>query len=118
MSSHQKQTGEEATITLEGELTLPRVEELKNAFLQALVKGDTVAIRFGTVQDVDLSGLQMLCSAHRSAVRMKKKVRVSGAMPKILRDAAEAAGYMRLKGCKLDFENSCLWIAAAGGHHG
>ncbi len=116
MGSNQKQTGEEA-VTLEGELTLPRVEELKSAFLKALVKGDTVSIRFGTVQDVDLSCLQMLCSAHRSAVRMKKKVSVIGTLPKIVRDAAEAAGYMRLKGCNLDFENNCLWISA-GVHHG
>jgi anti-anti-sigma regulatory factor len=117
MSADQKQTGEEEIITLEGELTLPRAEELKSAFLKALARGDAVSIRFGSVQNVDLSCLQMLCSAHRSAVRMKKKVGVGGAIPKILSDAAEAAGYMRLKGCGLDFKNSCLWIAA-GERHG
>ncbi|MGE5174259.1 MAG: hypothetical protein ACM3MD_10585 [Betaproteobacteria bacterium] len=38
--------------------------------------------------------------------------------PKIFKAAAEAAGYSRLKGCKMDCEKSCLWVAVAGANHG
>jgi anti-anti-sigma regulatory factor len=117
MTVIRNQTGDQGTITLEGELTLPRAEELKSALLKALVSGGALNIRFGAVQDVDLSCLQVLCSAHKSAVRMKKQIRFGGTVPKILKDAAEAAGYTRLTGCKLDPEKSCLWIAVAGAPH-
>ncbi len=114
MSAKQNQTGDQGTIILEGELTVPHAEELKSAFLKALINGRALNIRFGAVQDVDLSCLQVLCSAHKSAVRMKKQVCFDGTVPKILKDAAEAAGYTRLSGCKLDSEKSCLWTAVAG----
>ncbi len=118
MGATLKQTGAGRLVTLEGDLTLPHAEEMKKAFLKALVEADDVSISFNDIQDVDLSCLQMLCSVHRSAVRLKKKVRFDDTPPEIFKAAADAAGYSRLKGCKLDFEESCLWIAAAGENHG
>jgi len=117
MSATFIQSGDKGVVTLEGDLTLPHAEELKKVFLKALLKADDVAVGFGNIQDVDLSCLQLLCSAHRSAVRFKKQVAFSKGLPQELRNAAEAAGYVRLKGCRLDCEKSCLWMEAAGARH-
>jgi STAS domain len=89
---------------------------LKGIFIKALQDTDEVSIAMENVQNVDLSCLQLFCSAHRSAVRFKKHVAFSGSPPPAMRNASEAAGYARLKGCKLDCEKSCLWMAA-GAHH-
>jgi anti-anti-sigma regulatory factor len=118
MDTPLKQTGSTRIILLEGDLNLTQAPAIRTAFLKALVEADDVAIRFGNVRDLDLSCLQLLCSAHRSAVRLKKQVRFEGSVPKLLKDAADAAGYSHLKGCKLDTGKSCLWIAAAGASHG
>jgi anti-anti-sigma regulatory factor len=118
MNFSLKQSESTRIILLEGELNLLRAQEMRTVFLKALVEADNVAIRFGNVLDLDLSCLQLLCSAHRSAVRLKKQVRFEGSVPKLLQDAADAAGYSHLKGCKLDKGKSCLWIAAAGANHG
>ena len=118
MSTTQISTDDRGGIHLEGDLTLPHAEELKSALIKALVNSDAVTIRFGNVQDLDLSCLQLFCSIHRSALRLKKQVHFDGNLPTILKDTAETAGYLRLKGCKLDYEKSCLWIAAAGENHG
>ncbi len=118
MGATLKQAGAGRLVTLEGDLTLPHAKEMKKAFLKALVEADDVSIGFDDVQEVDLSCLQMLCSVHRSALRLKKQVRFGDTSPKILKAAADAAGYSRLKGCKLDCERSCLWIAVAGENHG
>ena len=112
MSSMFTKTGDKGVVTFSNDLTLPHAEELKAAFLKALVETDDVAIVFENVQEVDLSFLQLLCSAHRSAVRLKKTVKFSAALPKVFTEAAEAAGFARLKGCKLDCDKSCLWMAA------
>jgi anti-anti-sigma regulatory factor len=111
-------SSDEGTIHLEGDLTLPNAAELKRILIKALINADAVMIQFDDVQELDLSCLQLLCSAHRSAVRLKKQIQFKGSLPKILQEMADAAGYLRLKGCQLDSEKSCFWIGAGGAHHG
>ncbi len=105
-------------ISLDGELTLPHAADMKSLFVKALIDADVVTVKFGEVQDADLSLLQLLCSAHRSAVRLKKQVQFEGAFPKVFQEAARAGGFTRLKGCKLDTEKSCLWTTVAGADNG
>jgi anti-anti-sigma regulatory factor len=118
MNSIRNLSSNKGTIRLEGDLTLPNAAKLKKILIKALINADAVTIQFGDVQDLDLSCLQLLCSAHRSAVRLKKQIRFEGSLPKILQETADAAGYLRLKGCQLDSEKSCFWIGAGGAHHG
>lgn len=113
-----KQSGTTAVITLKGELTLPNAEELRSALIKALIDSDDISIAVESVRGVDLSCLQLLCSVHRSGVRLKKRVAFTGTLPKIFRNMIEAAGFSRLSGCKLDTEKTCLWAAAAGVKHG
>lgn len=112
-----KESGDKRSILLDGDLTLQNAESLRKAFLKALVESDNVSLVFKNVRNVDLSCLQLLCSAHRSAARLQKRLAIEGAVPKALKDAADEAGYCRLKGCKLDRDESCLWISVAGGNH-
>lgn len=116
MSATLKLSGYKGVITLDGDLTLSHAEELKGTFIKALADADDISIVFSNVQDVDLSCLQLLCSLHRSAVRLKKSVVFSGSKPPAVRIASEAAGFAHLKGCKLDREDRCLWMVA-GAHH-
>lgn len=113
MGATLKESGDKRAVFLDNNLTLPHAEAMKKAFLRALVEADDVTIRFDKVQDVDLSCLQLICSAHRSAVRLKKRIVVEGVAPDALRKAADAAGYLRFKGCKLDCDRSCIWAAMA-----
>lgn len=99
-------------ITLEGELTLPRAEEIKKIYLQSLKRRKNVSIVFGAITDVDLSFLQLCCSLHRSALCDKKQVKIKGSVPMALMNAAEAAGYLSLAGCKQYCHQSCLWLTA------
>ncbi len=118
MSSIRNLSSEKGILHLEGDLTLPTAAELRALLIKSLIDADSVTVRFGAVQDLDLSCLQLLCSAHRSAVRLKKQIRFEGNLPKVLQETAEAAGYSRVKGCQLDTEKSCLWVAVGGAKHG
>jgi anti-anti-sigma regulatory factor len=118
MGATVRQSGDTRIVLLEGDLALPQAPEIRTAFMKALVEADDVLIRFENIRELDLSCLQLLCSAHRSAARLKKRLRFEGGVPKILSDVADTAGYSHLKGCKLDTENSCLWIVTAGANHG
>lgn len=118
MTALFKRTGNKGVITFKGELTLPHAEELRGVLVKALAETDDVSIAMEDVQDVDLSCLQLLCSAHRSAVRFQKRMVFSGELPRIFSDAVEAAGFARIAGCKLDCDHSCLWVAVTEVLHG
>jgi hypothetical protein len=71
-----------------------------------------MVLRVRETDEVDLAFLQLLCSAHRTAVSAGKLLRLdAGSSPLFLRQLA-AAGFVRHSGCMLDCGNSCLWVAA------
>ena len=118
MSAIFTRTGDKGVVTLDGEVTLQQAEELRRVLIKALVDAEEVSLDMEKVEKVDLSCLQLLCSAHRSATRFKKKFAFSGCPPQALRDAVEISGFSRVTGCKLDCDKSCLWMAVTGAHHG
>jgi anti-anti-sigma regulatory factor len=118
MHKTQQPVDERGLVVFEGDLTLIQAEEMKQRLLRALTAGDAVTIRFGSVGDLDLSCLQLLCSAHRSAKRLGKPLCIDGEIPSPLREAADAGGFSRVMGCKYDNEKTCLWTVVAGANHG
>ncbi len=110
MSIIFEQTGNQGDLTLDGDLTLSQAGELRTLLIKALINADRVVLDFGSVTDIDLSALQLLCSAHRSAVRLNKQLIFSGEWPGLFKQAVNDAGYARFAGCHLDCENSCLWV--------
>jgi ABC-type transporter Mla MlaB component len=105
-----KQSGKQGNITLDGNLTVGQAEGLRILLIKALIDAEQVRVDFGTVTDVDLSCIQLLCSAHRSASRMKRSITLSGDWPEPFKKIVEEAGYSRLAGCHLDVDHSCLWV--------
>jgi anti-anti-sigma regulatory factor len=110
----EQQNKEQAIVELSGNLTLSHANEIRDKLINAIDGSASIAVRFGGVQDVDLSCLQLMCSAHRSALKKHKQIAVEGPVPMALKEAATAAGFMRLKGCTLDPDNSCIWMLMAG----
>jgi len=54
------------TLRHEGELRLPQTSQLAEQLRAALASGRLVELDLAGVDEVDLSGLQLLCSAHRT----------------------------------------------------
>lgn len=110
LTFQDQQLGKQGNITLDGNLTVNRAEELRMLLIKALIDADHVQVDFGPVTEVDLSCLQLLCSAHRSAGRMKRRLSLSGGWPEPFQKTLEEAGYARLSGCRFDTEHTCLWV--------
>jgi ABC-type transporter Mla MlaB component len=117
MSSQSERPTTQKVVILDGDLTRGHAEEVKIAFVDALKAADEIKIVFGKITAIDLSCLQLFCAVHRSAVRDHKQVRFEGGVPQILKDNADAAGLLKLKGCKVDCGKSCLWTAVTGERH-
>jgi anti-anti-sigma regulatory factor len=110
MSTTYKEENNRGTVTLSGNLTLTEAEDLRMILIKAIINVDQVFLTFGEIQDIDLSCLQLLCSAHRSAIRMNKTVAFSGPWTEPFRRVVHQAGYARSVGCSLDCTGSCIWM--------
>lgn len=101
--------GTTATITLSGNLTISSATQLKSLLLQGLEQAETVVVSLQNISDVDLSIIQLLCSAHRVSIRLSKRFLVGETVPAEFRDAVARAGFDRHVGCALDTQSSCVW---------
>lgn len=105
-----EQTGNVAVLALNGPVTVDRACELKGKLITAFYGAEHIILDFGGVTEVDLSCLQILCSAHRTLTKLNKNITLGNIQPDVFSRAVECAGFNRHTGCALDAAKSCLWV--------
>ncbi len=109
-----EQSGNFAVLAVNGPVTVERACELKEILLRAVNEAEHVVLDLERVTAVDVSCLQILCSAHRTSTRLNKRITLGNVQPEVLRMAAEGGGFERHTGCVLDTTKSCLWVKEKG----
>jgi len=102
--------GEGAVVTAGGRLTTSEAGRIHRALLEAFAGSRRVELALADVQEADLSFLQLLCAAHRSAASLQVAFSMSGlesAQP--VRRLIREAGAERGLGCP----EGCLWLIAS-----
>ncbi len=97
-------------VTIAGEMTIPYADELRKQLLAAFEKANTITADLSGVTEIDVTGLQILCSAHRSSVFMKKRFTIIAGPGSAVWEAADAAGQLRQMGCVVDVCHTCIWM--------
>jgi anti-anti-sigma regulatory factor len=105
-----KDSDERKVLVLEGDLTIINAAELKRILLEAIDNSTHVELDLEHVTDIDLSCIQLFCSAHRTSLDLNRTVSIGSGHPEVIREAVKEAGFPLNKGCKLDADGSCLWI--------
>jgi anti-anti-sigma regulatory factor len=105
-------------VFLAGNLTLARSLAVKEE-LEGALGGGRVAIFFGEVESVDLAFLQVLCAAHRTALRDGKEIEFPGrTVPSVIADLVRDVGLYQGTGS----EDDRFWVTLAsverGSDHG
>ncbi len=98
-------------LTLEGEIGIEQAEELKSALVSALGSVDRLMVDVERVTAAGLPCLELLCSAHKTALSMNKELQLSDNLPEEFLRAVRDSGYTRHAGCELDEHESCFWLA-------
>lgn len=98
------------TITLDGELCIQNADEFRTLLMESIGVADTITMNVASVTEIDLSCLQLLCAAHRTAIRQNKSLALDRQWPESCALMIEKAGYARHNGCSLDKNRGCLWI--------
>jgi ABC-type transporter Mla MlaB component len=101
-------------LTLAGSLTIENASAIRKKLITALMREDSLRVCIEADAAVDVSFLQLLCSAHRTASKLGKSFALGQAASGGFLAAVESAGYFRKRGCARDREETCLWTG--GGH--
>lgn len=107
----QTPTGREGCLSCGGDMTMVQAQEFHQALLQAILAVDTLNIDLQGVGLVDISFLQLLCSAHRECGSSGKNIHLQGQCGDFLGPFMEKAGYRKRSGCSIEAKASCLWKA-------
>jgi len=99
-------------VLLTGELNINRVGEIKEALLRAIESHSLAQVRIVDAVDIDTAFLQLLCSAHRSAVQAGRDLRLQIESSPLFHRQLRDCGFLRHTGCRLDCNDSCIWVAA------
>ncbi|MGA2732507.1 MAG: STAS domain-containing protein [Syntrophobacteraceae bacterium] len=103
-------SAETIVLKLKGSWTVERANELKGALLEALNSGERIVIESEGLAELDLSSMQLFCSAHRKSLRLGKHLAFDEKKSQAFKRLVCDAGFMRTTGCHKDPHKSCLWI--------
>lgn len=96
-------------VRIQGEMTVINACQARDALIEAF-SAERICVDVQDITAIDLTGLQLLCAAHRAALAGSKTLEVSGVENEAFIAAAEAAGMLRHVGCKRDEKNTCIWV--------
>lgn len=99
-------------VAVTGPMTIARIGEIRDGLLEAFALGQKVQLSLEGVTEVDLTGLQLICSAHRTSIASNLELSISGCQETIAA-VAELSGMPRHTGCAQDLEGSCVWKRVA-----
>ena len=108
------EAGRETELVLDGPLTIENASAIRKKLISMLIREDKTVVCIDSDVPVDLSFLQLLCSAHRTASNLGKSLTLRHQSSGYFPAAVENAAYNRRKGCVHDRYGTCLW---AGGRH-
>ncbi|MDA8100922.1 MAG: STAS domain-containing protein [Nitrospiraceae bacterium] len=116
MNIKQHRNGDREIISVSGAATVAEAASLKQVLLSAFQQAGEVELTFEAIGDADLTVLQLLCSAHRSAADHGKKLVVKGLDQEPLVRLIGQMGFTRHVGCRETTRTTCFWLCKQGAH--
>jgi anti-anti-sigma factor len=106
----QKKSQDGITLTVAGSMTIEYAADMRDVLQDAFTQGDTVTVDLTKLEGIDISGLQLLCAAHRTSLAQEKRLIVQGSKHANVQKSAMLAGYYRHVGCSQDVTKTCIWV--------
>lgn len=95
-------------------LTIETIDGFAQLLRDGLAEAETVIIEFEGDVEIDITALQLFCSACKTAAALEKKIIHRGPLPQSLLSLAEAAGSERQEDCN---NNNMSCFRQFGGSH-
>lgn len=109
LNSSVRENGE-IIITSGDRLTIENAADFSRIVREALEASDNVLIEFEPEVAIDITGVQVLCSACKSAALSGKVLAYHGPQPAGLTEIITASGAERHGVCKHNNDSNCIWF--------
>ncbi len=101
--------GTSLKITIAGKLTIENAAELQTNLLGNCNKMENIQLDISAVDEIDLAGMQLICSACRTNLDAKRQFNFTGCISEAVKSAISAVGLQRQITCKHNADLPCLW---------
>lgn len=91
-------------------LTIESAGEFAQLIREGLEASQHVSVEFEPDVEMDITGIQIICSACKTAAASGKNFSYQGARPSALADLIEACGVERHATCKQNNNSTCIWF--------
>jgi anti-anti-sigma regulatory factor len=109
LNSSVRENGE-IIVTSGDRLTIETAADFSRIVREALEAAKKVAIEFDPAVEVDITGVQVLCSACKSAALSGKEFSCHGPQPAALAGIITSSGAERRSECKHNNNSTCIWF--------
>jgi anti-anti-sigma regulatory factor len=112
LNSSVRENGE-IIITSGDRLTIETAADFARLAREAMETSNVVAIEFEPAVEIDITGIQILCSFCKSAAQRGKTFSYSGPQPQALADIITSSGAERHAICKHNNDSTCIWFGGS-----
>ena len=112
LNSSYRENGD-IIITSGDRLTIETAAEFARLVREALEASKNVAVEFEPALEIDITGLQILCSACKTAASVGQTFSYHGPQPEALAALISASGAERHALCKHNNNSTCIWFGGA-----
>jgi anti-anti-sigma factor len=109
MDLKTEKTGNIVTVKMGGPLTIEHAAKFKNFISNLPGEAEEIVLDLDGVTDIDLSCIQLLCSANLFFDKTRKRLIRKSAQTEVITRALSEAGYTREMVCHEKPCNNCLW---------
>lgn len=107
--AHATNDSGQLTVTVGGRLAIDTVAALHALLTEHLPQAGSVRLDAASLAEIDLCGMQLICSACHTALLAEKPFSFSGEPPACIQQAISSLGLQDYKVCKYSTELTCLW---------
>ncbi len=105
-----EQLDKKKILSINGSVTIENANALKKVLIDLMDQTDSLLINISDISEVDVTFLQLLCSAHKTMISRNRTLTISERCPESFHKTISNSGYSQHKGCPLDKTDSCLWL--------
>jgi anti-anti-sigma regulatory factor len=100
----------EVTVAVSGALTIERSGEFRQILTNALAGAQRVVLDVGQLHDIDLTALQLICAACKTAAAADKTFIFAGPLPDCLMALKDGIGVCQNSPCSQNGNAPCIWF--------
>ena len=94
-------------------LTIESATDFMRLLREGLAASRNLSVEFEAEVEIDITGIQLLCSACKTAAASGKTFSFQGPRPRALEELIEACGAGRHAACKHNLDSACICFGGA-----